>query len=82
VRINRRHQPEVVDGDEGRALKREIAALARKIGTVGAEEYRADVRRNYKRFRREVCAHYLTHVFRYDVRDLRANIVGAIRRRM
>ncbi len=82
VMINRRHQPEIVDGPPGTALRNELEALTAKIGTVEPEAYDAELQRNYKRFRREVYAHYLTHAFKYAPRDLLSNLAGAIRRRV
>jgi len=82
VMINKYHQPQIVTGDEGDALKHEIAALADRIGTVDSETYRAELDRNYRKFRREVYTHYLTHAFTYKPGDLLANLLGAIRRRV
>ena len=82
VLINGLHQPEILTGTAAERATNVISLLGQQMGQASDDTYRRHVQRQFQRFRHEVYLHYLTHVFHYRPRDLFANLVGAIQRRM
>lgn len=84
VVINERYQPEIVSGEVGVRVQKELQDLNAKISPdlslMG--EYQAEVARNLKRYRREVNWFYLTHLHRYKRKHLLANVRRIIRNRL
>ncbi len=84
VIINKKHQPEIVSGQPGDRLRQEIDSLTKKISVRGSgpNTYDQELRRNLKRFRREIYWFYLTHIHRYKMKHLIANFVAAMKKRI
>jgi poly-gamma-glutamate synthesis protein (capsule biosynthesis protein) len=82
VLINKSHQPQILQGEQRRAGEIEIALLAEKITEEGTDRYYDAVGRNLKKFRREICLFYLTHLFRYRPKDIISNFLGAMKKRL
>ena len=82
VVINRNHQPQIVRGQKGDDLGTEISNLSDGIRNGTADRYYTELRKNTRRYRREVYVHYLTHLRKYNLKRLGANFLGAIGKRL
>lgn len=82
VLVNERHQPVPVSGAMLLEAAARLRALDAKIGSACPSEYQKQLKANYRRFRREIYLHYLTHFWRSNPRHFLANLTGAIKRRL
>jgi poly-gamma-glutamate synthesis protein (capsule biosynthesis protein) len=84
VIINKHHQPQIVGGKEGENLKEEIAKLSLKITESKSilENYNRELRKNLRKFRREIYWYYITHIHKYNPKHLFTNFLNAMKKRI
>jgi gamma-polyglutamate biosynthesis protein CapA len=83
VRINRRWQPEVLDGPAAMVAKERLERRASLINpNLSEADYARLVAAQRHRFRREMRWHYLKNLHRFRSRDLLANLKRIVRGRI
>jgi gamma-polyglutamate biosynthesis protein CapA len=84
VEINSSFQPEILYGPEGRRLQDHIRSLSRKISDEASirSAYDRELKKNTRRFRREVLWRYFTWLHRYNKRRLVDNVKRVVMNRI
>ena len=83
VMINSRFQPRIPGREDSVAITKDISHLCEKIyNQLGGANYDIELRKEQKRYRREIYWHYLTNLHKYNPKHAYSNFVGAVKRRL